>query len=141
MKEHANLITIIQADYPGFFTVLQETHRVEKEAREVQSTVLLRDMPIDEELMREIIRKYDMVPRRNISTRTIGMQVRWSARDAEAQATRTARNVGNKQLRAPLKTPWRAALCPTRERKHCVVLWTFQPPAPQSLTRVSKPAL
>ena len=63
----------VPVNYPGFFTVLQEGHRVEKKAREVQSTVLLRDMPTDEEIMRQIIRKYDLVPCRNLSTRTIGM--------------------------------------------------------------------
>ena len=39
LKDYAKLISTLQGNYPGFLAALQEAHRVEKEAREVPSTV------------------------------------------------------------------------------------------------------
>ena len=78
LKKYANLITILQRDYPGFFPALQKAYLVENEKAK---------MPTADDMMWEIIRKYDLVPRRSLSTRTMGVQVRSPAPDAEIQTT------------------------------------------------------
>ena len=73
----------IQEIFPGLFPTLREAYERMRTADQVLQTAVLTEMPREKDLVKEIVKKYHLVPRKTQSRRTIGLQVEVVGNDKE----------------------------------------------------------
>ena len=88
LAQYQGAIEAINENFPGLLPTLREAYDRRRTANEVPQSAVLTEMPREEDVVRDIIKKYDLVPRRTLNRRTMGVQVKLQGVDKETQTER-----------------------------------------------------
>ena len=88
LEQYRGAMEAVQENFPGLFPTLREAYERMKTEDQVPETAVLTEMPREEDVVKEIMEKYDLVPRRIQSRRTVGLQVGVESVNKETQTER-----------------------------------------------------
>ena len=88
LEQYRGAMEAIQENFPGLFPTLREAYERMRTSDQVPQTAVLTEMPREEDVVRDIIERYDLVPRRAKNKRTVGLQAVVESIDKETQTER-----------------------------------------------------